>query len=446
MALFGATACTDAFGPRPRPTGIRPDSVTPDATLLWYEMQPRVVTIGQTDSVRFNVAVEGIPRTVNIELRTGPVHLVRQSNGLFSARVAVADLLFGYRTGDLHNSAVLLQVSDSAAVSEQRTILVNVKDGSVGNVTPQTLAANSVQAATHVVNIRYDNLYLGGQVPSQVLRTFYQHFGDDYDFVSVIGQVHSADELIYFAARNNITGLGLQTFDRAEAYGSASRLQGILNFPNDGFFDLADTNVLHELGHRWMNFGNLQSTRGARPEWPISTLAFGITGFADPATATPLVFRFLLTRQPNGTYSVVIHSDRPRTFNDFELYLMGLLPPDSVAPHVVFLNQDQRSQLKNGGSLSGPLDTVSVAKWIARDGVRNPSYANSQRDFKMATIVLSRGGLLSRDELSFFNHMAARGEAEADLAVITGSTRARTLPFFAATGGRGTLTTRLRVN
>ena len=444
--MFGATACTDAFGPRPRPTGILPDSVTPDATLLWYEMLPRVVTIGQTDSVRFNVAVDGTPRTVNIELKTGPVHLARQPNGIFSARVAVADLLFGYRTGDLHNSVALLQVNDSATFSEQRTILVNVKDGGVPTVTPQILAPNSVQATSHIVNIRYDSLYLGGQVPAQVLRTFYQHFGDDYDFVSVVGQVHSDDELIYFAARNNITGLGLQVFDRAEAFGSTARLQGILNVPHDGFFDLADTNVLHELGHRWMNFGNLQSTRVARPEWPISTLAYGITGFIDPATASPLIFRFLLTRQANGTYSVTTQQDRPRTFNDFELYLMGLLPPDSVAPHIVFLNQDQRGQLRNGGTLSGPLDTVTVAKWVARDGVRDPSYANSQRDFKMASIVLSRGGLLSRDEMSFFNHMAARGEAEANLPIISGSTRLQTLPFFGATGGRGTLTTRLRLN
>ena len=414
---------------------------------MWYELQPRVVTIGQTDSVRINVAVEGIPRNVSVETRSARVPLVRVGEGMFSARVAVADLLFGYRTGDLHNTTAFVQISDSAQVSEQRSIVVNVKDGGVPTITPpQIIVPNFVQAATHVVNIRYDSLYLGGQVPSQILRTFYQHFGDEFDFVNVIEQVHTEKELIYFAARNTIGGLGLQIFDRAAAYGSPARLQGILNFPNDAHFDPAETAVLHELGHRWMNFGNTQSTRVAQPEWPISTLAYGITGFADPTTFEPLIFRFQLTRQANDTYRVTTQVDRPRVFNDFELYLMGLLPPDSVASHIVFLNQQQRNQLRVGGVLSGPLDTVTVAKWVARDGPRNPSYANAQRNFRMATIVLSRGGLLSREELSFFNHMALRGELEGDLPSIEVATRTRTLPFFAATGGRGSLTTRMRIN
>ena len=413
---------------------------------MWYELQPRVVTIGETDSVRVNVAIDGIPRNVQIELRTGTVHLTRQQNGLFSTRVAVADLLFGYRTGDLHNTAALLQISDSAVVSEQHSLLVNVKDGGVSTITPQVLVPNAVQAGTHVVNIRFDSLYLGDLVPPQILRTFYQYFADDYDFVNVVEQVHTDEELVYFAARNSVSGLGLQAFDRAANYGSNSRLQGILDFPNDGRFDLAETDVLHELGHRWMNFGNLQSTRVARPEWPISTLAYGITGFSDPVTERPLIFRFVLTRQANDTYRVTTQADRPRTFNDFELYLMGLLPGDSVGRHIVFLNQDQRGQLRNNGLLIGPLDTVTVAKWVARDGPRVPAYPNAQREFKMATIILSRGGLLSREELSFFNHMAARGEAEVDVPVINGAMRSITQPFFGATGGRGRLITRLRLN
>ncbi|HET9441326.1 MAG TPA: hypothetical protein VFO52_14210, partial [Longimicrobiales bacterium] len=209
----------------------------------------------------------------------------------------------------------------------------------------------------------------------------------------------------------------------------------------------AETSVLHELAHRWMAFSNLQNLRGSRPHFPISTLARGITGYpgTDPITERANVFRWELTPLPDGTYAVSRLPDRPRTFNDFELYLMGLLPPDSVQPHIVFLNQEQHSQLRSGGILSGPTDTITVAEWVARDGVRTPTYLTSQRSFRMATIILSRGRLLTREEISFYHAMAVRGESEAALPAILETTRFTTLPFSLATGGRAQLITRLRI-
>jgi hypothetical protein len=349
--------------------------------------------------------------------------------------------LFNYRTGDFRNTASWIETGASG-LSQQTNITVNVKDITVPTVDVQA-RATTVQFASHVVNIRYDSLYLGGQVPPAVLRTFYQHFPDDFDFVGVLEQVHSRTNFFYFAVRNTTDGLGLQIFDRPETYGSAARLQGILHFPDDTRYDPAETSVLHELSHRWINFSNLQSLRTARPHWPISTLARGINGFPlnDSTGADGTIFRWELTAQPNGTFTVRGLTDRPRNYNDFELYLLGLVPPDSVRPHVVFLNQNQRNELRTGGTLGGPTDTVNVAEWIARDGVRAPAYGQAPTVFRMATIVLSRGRLLTREELSFYNAMAKRAESEGGLPVIISTTRFTTLPFFAATGGRGRLVT-----
>lgn len=421
---------------------MRPDSTSNTAQLLWYETQPRAVATGVTDSLRINAAVRGTPATVQIQLRTGVfVPLQRASNGLYTARLAVSDVLFGYRTADLHNVAGFLEVT-AGNLTQQTTLIVNVRDALVP-ATEVTVLSQTAQMSPHVFNLRYDSLYLGTQAPAQVLQAFYQVLDDEYDFINVIEQVVSANDIFYFAARNDITGLGLQTFDRAAGYGSAARLQGILHFPNDALFDPAWTANLHELSHRWMNFSNLPSLRAGRPHWPISSLAYGINGFSHPLTGDPLIFRYSITPQPNGTFTLARITD-PIFYNDFELYLLGLLPADSVAPHLVFLNQDQHSEVRPGGTLRGAVDTVTAAEWIARDGARNPAYSAAQREFRMATIVLSRNGLLSREEMAFFNHMAARGELRSDVQVLNGTTRLTTAPFYIATGGRGTLVTRLR--
>ena len=369
------------------------------------------------------------------------VPLQRASNGLYTARLAASDVLFGYRTADLHNVAGFLEVT-SRNLTQQTTLYVNVRDALVPT-TDVTVLSQTAQRSPHVFNLRYDSLYLGGQAPAQVLQAFYQVLDDEYDFINVIEQVSSANDVFYFAVRNDITGLGLQTFDRSAGYGSAARLQGILHFPIDALFDPAWTANLHELSHRWMNFSNLPSVRTGRPHWPISSLAYGINGYSHPLTGDPLIFRYSITPQASGAFTLTRVAD-PIFYNDFELYLLGLLPADSVAPHLVFLNQDQHSQVRPGGTLQGPVDTVTAAKWIARDGPRNPSYNTAQREFRMATIVLSRNGLLSREEMSYFNHMAARGELRSDVQVLNGTTRLTTAPFYIATGGRGTLITRLR--
>jgi hypothetical protein len=159
-------------------------------------------------------------------------------------------------------------------------------------------------------------------------------------------------------------------------------------------------------------------------------------------TGAEEVFRWELVPQPDGTYNVR-SAAAPRSFNDFELYLMGLLPGDSVRPHIVFLNQNQRAELRNGGVLRPPTDTVSVAEWAAQDGARSPAYPQAQDSFRMATVVLSRGRLLTRDELAFYNTLAGRAESEIELVTVSFTSRLNTLPFFLATGGRARLMSRL---
>lgn len=401
---------------------------------------PRVVTLGVSDSVRIDVALAGDPISVQLELPNRNLGLQKQTNGIWSARIGTDELIANYRTGDLRNTTAFIKVNATNG-SQTAAVTVNVKDNTVPPITIDVLST-SAQAASHVINIRYDSVYAGGTVPPVVTRTLYQFFGDDFDFISVLEQVQTALGPLYFAVRNEVSGLGLQTFTRTENYGSPIRLQGILHFPNEAMFDPAATSFLHQLAHRWMNYSNIPSLRTLRPHWPISTLAYGITGTENPLTGAEEVFRWELQPQPDGSYSVR-SAAAPRGFNDLELYLMGLLPGDSVRQHIVFLNQNQRAELRNGGVLRGPTDTVTVADWAGREGARNPAHPEAQDSFRMATVVLTRGRLLTRDELAFYNALAARAESESELVTMNFASRQTTQPFFLATGGRGRLITRL---
>ena len=441
-AVIALAGCLDSVGPRPRPGGSTDTTTTTvQPTLQWYELQPRVITQGLTDSVLVTVAVKGNAEIVDLDTRAGfTIGLPKVADGVFSGKVATSILLFGYRVGDLHSAVGFIELFANGETTEH-AFIVNVKDATVPTADPLVIVPG-MQITPHVVNIRYDSIFTGGAVPAAPLKTFYSQFGDEYTFAAVIEQVQTDADHSFTLVKNDVHGIGLPIFDNSARYGSTGALEGILNFPNDATFDPAESSNLHEIAHRWMNHLTLPSLVNADAHWPLSDLANGILGWSDSQTHEQLLFPFDVQRQSNGTYQLHI-TDTPRTFNDLELYLAGLLPADSVQPHVVFLNQDQTSQVRNLGILQGPVDSVTIADIVGKDGPRIPSAASAPRQFKLVTIVLSRGGNLTRDEMSFFEHMAARGEQTNALTYFNGQIRSTTLPFFGATNGRAMLITKL---
>lgn len=443
IAAIAIAGCVDGIGPRPRPGTIDPGEEPGGgghASLRWFELSPRVITEGTTDSVTVRASVSGTPGSVLLLMRSGQPVEMRPVDGLYTARLPVLGLMFGYRTGDLHQVGALIQVTAGDSVAEHPVVL-NVKDASVPvtNVSP---IEPGIQMSEHVLNIRHDGVSPGTPVPASVIRTFYNSFPDDYQFITIIESVQSGQPTFYTMVRNNTGGIGLAPFNNGTTYGSPNKLEGIIQFPDASDFDLARTDNIHEIAHRWMNYLENPPLSQARPHWPLSTLAAGIMGRHDAVTGGSSPFPFRLTQRADGEYDVATIGI-PRAFNDLELYLMGLLPPDSVQPHVVFAIQNQPTELRNGGILRGATNTVRIEEIIATNGPRIPASNVAPRDIRIATIVLTRGGILTRHELDFYEHMAARGEARAELLFSNGVTRAMTQPFFLATGGRATLSTRL---
>jgi hypothetical protein len=141
----------------------------------------------------------------------------------------------------------------------------------------------------------------------------------------------------------------------------------------------------------------------------------------------------------SGNIHDIVSSARSREFNDLELYLIGLIPDSEVPTYVVF--RDQGIPVTAGSQ--GEVDTITIQEIIAVNGPRVPDSLASQKDFGLGTIVLSQGRMLSAGEMAFFDHMAARGEANTELFFTSGFSSGFTKPFFVATGQRATLTTKL---
>ena len=123
-------------------------------------------------------------------------------------------------------------------------------------------------------------------------------------------------------------------------------------------------------------------------------------------------------------------------YDDVELYLLGLADPSEVGPHVVFADQSQGLTL--GATLRGPTTTVTIDDIVAANGPRRPAWDGVPKTFRMATIVVSRGRLLTPWEMAYYDRQAARGEATSLLEDYDFAS-----PFFVNTGGRGILRTRL---
>lgn len=407
--------------------------------ILHISWEPRVVDTRAPAPVRVTITVQGTP--TRLEIGGSVLPLSSSGSGTYATSFSSNGLLSGYRSGDAHNFVGFLDVYVGAERVLRGNLFVNVRDQTVPDV-PVSSKAADVQSSPHIVNIRSDAVTPTASIPVDVIRRFYQYFGDDFDFLAVVHPVFRFENRTYTAVRNDTRGLGLPIFDQSSMYGSAGRLQGIINYPIDSFYDLAETGSVHEIGHRWMNYLQQPALSRGRPHWPISDLANSVMGFSIPPTGEGGAFPFSLVPQGGGDY-LLRRTEAGRAFNDLDLYLMGLIPADAVRSHFVFNDQNQLSQLRNGGVLHGPVTAVTIADVVAQDGPRSPSVADAQKSFRIATIVLSAGRLLSASEMAFFDHMAARGEATSPLAFTAGFDRGTTLPFRVATGGRASLTTRV---
>ena len=427
--------------------GFLASPVSAGQNIIAKTVEPAVIPSNSSSGAVVTVRTDLPASSVVIDLEAGgTVPFLAINSTTFSAVLTPAQLLFDYLPDDVNRNLVgFIKVT---GVAQEETAVanffVNVDDSSVTDVQVVT-SASDMRCAPHVVNLLVpagdrSELWesLLGQEAS-ILTRFYEEFGDDYDFANVI-YLHPDSFLNrdHFAVKNDVSGIGRPLIDQTAQYGSAGALRGITRFPLDTIFNLAEPGAQHELGHQWINFlDGPPLLAGGSPHWPPSQLARGLMGATIPATGAGGTFPFDIVPTVGSGFELVA-SPPTGLYTQLDLYLMGFVESTAVPPFLVLDPPDQ--ELAVGLVTASPLTVSDV---IAVHGARNPSAASAPKDFRMATIVVTRTGFLTNRQLAFFNHFAARGEATAPVTFASGFQKGIANPFAVATQGIGSLDTSL---
>lgn len=424
-----------------------------EVKVFYGQFNPMVIRSDRTEPVLFEAKVVGSVTRVALEYTTdfqqAGVDLQMRDDGTGGDRVA-GDSIY---TITLQASQITqgLQVNDvfRRFVGFFRVVPVkgNVFEGNVFAeiITDQiprlpiTSLATDAQRTTHVVNL-VDSDFASGANPdvTRITKRFYQLAGDDYDFLNIVHVLSRFQNRFHFATKNEVRGIGQNVFHTSVEYGSAGKLSGITIFPISAFFDGADQGYQHELGHQWINFLHTPPLNFGLPHWPLSSMASGIMGFTFPGLGQGLDYPCLLTTEPGGIR--LTPRNGPPVFTDLDLYLMGMLPANQVAEQIVFVEQNKALALPcNNQLFTGPVTRINISAILNVFGPRVPDSIDAQKNFKIATILVSKDRLLSEDEMAFFNFFASRAEETKEVATHIGLAKGTAKPFVVSTRGLGAL-------
>ena len=234
---------------------------------------------------------------------------------------------------------------------------------------------------------------------------------------------------------NDAEHIGIPVFNNATAYGSAGRLRGV---------------ILHPFGSISLVDSEIASLWGADLGAPLDLTEVTPTGtfLWSPLCdiGGQLASYFILEDDPlfghfaaneDGTWRLVSPAENER-YSPLELYAMGFVPEGDVPP-MHLLSQVDFSDPEHITAAS--VRTVTIDEVVAaQGGVRYPTPDSSQKSFTVAFIVVQEAPFTDA-EYAYYSllsyHLMTR-EAPASFDQFA--------PFYWATGGRGTLDTRLPVD
>lgn len=425
-------------------------SLTVFAQVYWYEQTPPLARAGQPVKVR--VRADGMTR-FSFEPDGGGAarEFTSLGGGLFEVEVTAPAIearhLFQRFAGFARG------FNGTAPGMSVNVVLLYGEGLPAARVVP--LAADA-QRSDHILNIHSKAFYDRLLQPSGFLlydgepvsRRAYQLVGDDYDFVNIaVGNLSVIGNRYHGVIRNSVRGIGMDAVDAGSTWGSARRLMGFTMFPNRGIFDGADDGYVHEQGHQWVSAMTVAPFGVGRPHWPVSSMATGVMGYSDPVGRQGLMFPCRFVTGDDGTVRV-LGSAAPREFTDMDLYMMGLAPADAVGTHYVVTDAARAAAAQNGcgavGTLQpGQFQTVNAQTVVGAYGARTPAAGAAQKDFKALTVVVSRDGLLSREEMAYFEAMSRRAEERGLVPRNVGLAANFSNAWYPATGGRSTMSHRL---
>lgn len=284
----------------------------------------------------------------------------------------------------------------------------------------------------------YDTLQTDGSVnaaPRMALANeFYRTHPDEYDFLVVftdfdIALSHPGVKATHLGIRNDVQGIGLPVFDSSSEFGSAGKLQSFIDMANlgkwstdpvDPRFEVTLTALGHELLHRWG-----AHVRFRQPDGTLSSALDTDAGHWSFLLASDASLLYGNAWQDNGD-GTFTSTGSERLWSPLDLYLAGFYRPSQVRPFFLINSPGgDPSQLpQTGATISGTSVPVSVDDVIAAEGPRLPAAADSQHEFRVAFLLVTRPGDAATDD---------------EIAAIARIRRELATRFMVLTGGAGVL-------
>jgi hypothetical protein len=252
-----------------------------------------------------------------------------------------------------------------------------------------------------------------------VSRAFYSEHADDYDFLVVFADFDFAmppgARAFFHAVKNDVEGLGLELFDAGNLYSAdgafLERLEGMIDMgplasqvlePSDVGFEQTLQALTHEMMHRWGAYLSFvddegQSSRallGSRGHWSFLLDNQGSSLYGN---------RWVDNGDGTFTSQVPISAQRDnavgRLLSPLELYLMGLLPSQSVPPLTLLDSSgiDPARPPQPNITIPASARNVTIDQVIAANGPRVPAAADD-RPLRMGFVLLVEPGSWSPDD------------------------------------------------
>jgi hypothetical protein len=276
----------------------------------------------------------------------------------------------------------------------------------------------------------------------QAYRKLYSLFPDDFDFALItpgmpifhpgrLSENTPYDTLV----ANSVQHIGLSAYDHTALFGSSGRLKSVV-YHSFGTLAIAT----HEIGHTWgMNLGARLgltdlSAGYLSGHWnSLTDIGGQMSAYYFDSSGNTGHFH----DNGDGTWSFISNWER-EPYSPLDLYAMGLIPAEEV-PSIHILQSPNLGDLKLITAAS--YKTISMNQITnAEGGLRVPSSAESQKDFNLAFIV-TQDTAYNDAAYAFFSLMSYTLMSKDPP-----DTRTYFTSFYWATGGRGTLNSRLPVD
>jgi hypothetical protein len=233
---------------------------------------------------------------------------------------------------------------------------------------------------------------------SDALDTLYRWFPDDYDFVTILTNQDASRTMgalaFYSPLANDVEGMGERTFS------SGMTLQGALfmnawQYWTGGSDTLTSAVFGQELGHRWGAYVHYDLDDGAGDRDDTLGRDASHWSYWLETSNSPMEGN---AWADNGDGTFTLDAREEVAYSDLDLYLMGLVGPEDVAPF--FLIRDPSGLSREAASApeyygSGNSQTaygtdqpITVDDVIRAEGPRVPAVGDSPTAFTMLVVLV----------------------------------------------------------